>query len=378
MDNTPHQKNPEPSGENRDTRTKDDLSELRNLLLKPEQTQLERLQQRLDDPRQQAREVSRVLPEAILLRSKEDQQITQTLTPILEEAVKTSVKKNPRILVNAIFPVIGPAIRKAIANTLRGMVQSFSQMLDQSFSLKGLKWRIEAFRTGKSFAEVVLLHTLVYRVEQVFLIHRDTGIALQHVAARGVVAQDPDLVSSMLTAIQDFIRDSFGEDRDGAVDTLQVGEHTVWIEEGPLAILAVVIRGHAPPELRTTLQDVIETVHFEQEDELERMHHRYIGAPSPRAGEKATAAYRLRLMYLDRWSLWRPLTRYRTWQGPSGETVDGTNNGCERAIGWWVKERYRTMRGYKRRKSAVNVSRLLAWCGNHLERGGADLSLLIV
>jgi hypothetical protein len=71
------------------------------------------------------------------------------------------------------------------------------------------------------------------------------------------------------------------------------------------------------------------------------------------------------------------LTRYRTWRGPKGETVDGTNNGCERAIGWWVKERYRTMRGYKRRKSAVNVSRLLAWCGNHLQRGGADLALLV-
>lgn len=36
------------------------------------------------------------------------------------------------------------------------------------------------------------------------------------------------------------------------------------------------------------------------------------------------------------------------------------------------------MHGYKRRKSAVNVSRLLAWCGNHLERGGADLALLVV
>jgi hypothetical protein len=46
-------------------------------------------------------------------------------------------------------------------------------------------------------------------------------------------------------------------------------------------------------------------------------------------------------------------------------------------MGWWIKERYRTMRGYKRRKSAVNVSRLLAWCGNHLERGGADLALLM-
>lgn len=263
------EENTEASEEKNTVQRKDELSELRDLLLKPEQTQLEQVQERLDDPKQYAKDVSRVLPEAILIRSKKDEQITRTLTPILEDAVKASVRKNPKILVNTIFPVIGPAIRKAIATTLRGMVQSFSQMLDQTFSLKGLKWRLEAFRTGKAFAEVVLLHTLVYRVEQAFLIHRESGIALQHVAATGVAAQDPDLVSSMLTAIQDFIRDSFGEGRGSLVDTLQVGDHTVWIEDGPLAILAVVIRGNATPELRSTLQDVIETIHFEQEEELE-------------------------------------------------------------------------------------------------------------
>jgi len=115
----------------------------------------------------------------------------------------------------------------------------------------------------------------------------------------------------------------------------------------------------------------------QEEDELAEIHQRYTDAAPPRPGEKATLAYRLRLLFLDRWNLWRRLTRYRTWRGPKGETVDGTNNGSERAIGWWVKERYRTMRGYKRPKSAVNVSRLLAWCGNHLDRGGADLASLI-
>jgi len=110
--------------------------------------------------------------------------------------------------------------------------------------------------------------------------------------------------------------------------------------------------------------------------ELEALHYRYLAASPPGAGERATTAYRLRLLFLDRWNLWPRLTRYRTWQGPDGETLDGTNNGSERAIGWWVKERYRTMRGYKRPKSAVNVSRLLAWCGNHLNSGGADLALL--
>jgi len=125
------------------------------------------------------------------------------------------------------------------------------------------------------------------------------------------------------------------------------------------------------------LGQLIRTRRPEQQSELETMHQRYIAAAPPRSGERASLAYRLRLLFLDRWNLWPSLTRYRTWQGPRGETIDGTNNGCERAIGWWIKERYRTMRGYKRPESAVNVSRLLAWAGNHLERGGADLGLIV-
>jgi len=146
-------------------------------------------------------------------------------------------------------------------------------------------------------------------------------------------------------------------------------------EDGSLAAIGVTPE-QALADLRR-LGELILSRQPGEENKLEEMHHRYTGAVPPRQGDKATAAYRLRLMYLDRWNLWHPLTRYRTWQGPKGETVDGTNNGCERAIGWWIKERYRTMRGYKRPKSAVNVSRLLAWCGNHLERGGADLALLV-
>jgi hypothetical protein len=35
------------------------------------------------------------------------------------------------------------------------------------------------------------------------------------------------------------------------------------------------------------------------------------------------------------------------------------------------------MRGYKRTQSALNVSRLIAHCGNRLDRGGVDLAALI-
>jgi hypothetical protein len=96
-------------------------------------------------------------------------------------------------------------------------------------------------------------------------------------------------------------------------------------EDSSLAAIGII-----PEQARQDLRRLGELILRHQPDEeaeLEEMHQRYIAAVPPVAGEKATLAYRLRLMYLDRWNLWRSLARYCTWQGPKGEAVDGTNNG---------------------------------------------------
>ena len=125
------------------------------------------------------------------------------------------------------------------------------------------------------------------------------------------------------------------------------------------------------------LRQLIQARQPEQHTLLKELHRRYVGAPPPRKDQPASLAYRLRLLFLDRWNLWPRLTRYRTWHGPQDERPDGTNNACERAIGWWVKERYRTMRGDKRTASVLNVSRLIAWAGSGLDGGGVDLALVV-
>ncbi|MGD8494470.1 MAG: hypothetical protein PVH44_12745, partial [Desulfobacterales bacterium] len=246
----------------------DALNELRRLLLKPIQAQLDELQKRLDTPDLHARDVSRVLPEAISLRSQRDKKIEMALEPITEKTIKSSIRRDRKALVDALFPVMGPAIRRAIASAIQGMIQSFNQILEHSLSVNGLKWRLEALRTQKSFAEVVLLHTLIYQVEQVFLIHRESGLVLQHVVTKTVSADDPDLVSSMLTAIKDFVQDSFGGTAEETLETLRVGERSVWIEHGPHAVLAAVIRGNPPMELQNILKDALEEMHFKHREEL--------------------------------------------------------------------------------------------------------------
>ena len=87
---------------------------------------------------------------------------------------------------------------------------------------------------------------LAFQVEQVFLIHHQTGILLLHAAAEATTTRDPDLISGMLTAIQDFVQDSFRLTADQGPETFQIGELAVWVEQGPLAVLAAVVRGNPP------------------------------------------------------------------------------------------------------------------------------------
>jgi outer membrane protein OmpA-like peptidoglycan-associated protein len=247
----------------------DRFDELRSLIVGPEQRELRTLAAHLLDPSVQVRDVSRVLPDAIALRSN-DAQLTRVLAPTIEDALTASVRRDPRPLADALFPVMGPAIRKAIAHTLAAMMDSLNRTVEQSVSLRALQWRWTAFRTGKPFAEIVLLNTLQYRVEQVFLIHRETGLLLQHVSADAGAGQHADQISAMLTAIRDFVSDSFNTSGSDSLDALRIGELSVIVEQGPGAVLACVVRGMPPADVHATFESTLESIHLRFAPELEQ------------------------------------------------------------------------------------------------------------
>ncbi len=250
----------EPPDGNHDAQS---LAELRAIIVGPEQRELARLRARLDDPALRAEDISQIVAEAIAIRSKRDRAMLRTLQPMVEEALRISVERNPKFISDALYPIIGQAVRKAVAHALRGMVESMNHILERSFSWDSFLWRLEAARTGKSFGEIALMRSIRFRVEQVFLIHRETGLLLGHVAAKGAVVQDTDLVSGMLTAVQDFVRDSFTGGKSEELETMQVGEYTVWVLHGPQALIAGVVSGAAPPDLRTIFQRTLERIHSE-------------------------------------------------------------------------------------------------------------------
>jgi OOP family OmpA-OmpF porin len=237
-----------------------DLERLRLLLLGSDYIGLLALKNQLQDVNQYTARVASVLAEAIKLRSTENNSaLSQALLPSMEEAIERFITSDPQKMANVLYPVMGPAIRKSIHETLNQTLETFNQLLEQSLSPKSLSWRFDAWRTGRKYSEVVLMKTLVYQVEQVFLIHRETSLLLNHIVSEKAIAKDPDMVSSMLSAIQDFMADSFTDE--SSLNALRLGDLNVLIEQSPYVAIAAVVRGVAPANLRSLLIQTLETVH---------------------------------------------------------------------------------------------------------------------
>lgn len=248
------------------------IGKLRDLLFHEDLARIDALEARLKDLQISPETVAKVLAEAVQQSASKDDALSQALSSPVEESVKASVARNPQALSDALFPVMGPAIRKSINSAIESMLQSLNQTLEYGFSMQGLKWRLDAFRTKKTFAEIVLLNTLVYRVEQVFLIHKQTGVLLNHQSFNHNNDQDADVISGMLTAVQDFMRDSFSGESDQNVETLRLGSLEIIIKQSPDLVLAIVNRGNAPRSLHEDAEEALEKLQKTLYTDLKSFH----------------------------------------------------------------------------------------------------------
>jgi len=107
---------------------------------------------------------------------------------------------------------------------------------------------------------------------------------------------------------------------------------------------------------------------------LKIIYQRYSAAKAPKKRQRASLWYRMRNHVLRLWNHWARHTCYQEFLLRNDISVDQTNNKTEQIIGWNIKERYRTMRGYKRKQSILNVAMLTSWLRENPDL--QDMSLL--
>lgn len=121
------------------------FAELRSILTGPERRELVDLKAHLADREARAIQVREVLPEAIALIVS-DPHFVNALTPAVEQAIRVSARKDPRPLADALLPVVGRSLGKAMAQALTPLIT-----LGLAVLLVGGVWAFQAYRSRQQW-----------------------------------------------------------------------------------------------------------------------------------------------------------------------------------------------------------------------------------
>jgi len=214
--------------------------------------------------KQNARElVSDVITEALNDRQAADKSVDKVLQPVVETALERSLSSHSKQIIDKLYPLIGSLIRKSVSAFINDFLEKTNTLIENSLTPKSLIWRISAWRSGISFSQYVASKTFSFRAKQIFLIHRETGLLLHTTTEQSYANVDGDSVSAMLTAINDFVSDSFSEVKQEEQNLAQIktDNFTLLIKLGPSAILAAAVEGSPPESYSDMLQIQLEALH---------------------------------------------------------------------------------------------------------------------
>ena len=245
------------------------IEQIKDILFSNEKRALDALTRRLEKRESRVADIADVLPESLGRSNAESEKLVQSLRAPVEKCLKDSIARDPQNFADALFPVIGPAIRKSISEALKSFSETIHQAIEEKTSLKSIRWRMQAKKAGIPYHQFLIQKKLEYRVEHAYLIQPSTGLLIADAHRADAIRKDDEAISAMLTAIQDFVSESFGEGDEGTLNTADVGEHTLWTMRGPHAMLACVINGVPPRGLRDTFIENLESIHLQFPEALE-------------------------------------------------------------------------------------------------------------
>lgn len=106
---------------------------------------------------------------------------------------------------------------------------------------------------------MVIQRQMRVEIEEVFLVYRD-GVLIYHLSRSLSRDKDEDVLSGMLTAVQEFVRDAFvyGEHRE--LHLLDFGDYRIMIERGRTVYLAVVYSGKGSSLVRKRVRSVLDHI----------------------------------------------------------------------------------------------------------------------
>ncbi len=106
-------------------------------------------------------------------------------------------------------------------------------------------------------------------IDDVFLLYRRDGVLIKHETRRLRPDIDTDILSGMLTAVQQFVKDSFRGDEGEELNEMTVGQMHILIGRGKWLILAATITGGDMESMTSQIQACVKDMEDHHWDQLE-------------------------------------------------------------------------------------------------------------
>lgn len=194
----------------------------------------------------------------------DEEALARAITPLMHTAIRRQIQDARSEMIEALYPIIGALIGRSVTEAMRDLARQVDGRMRQGVDPRLLWWRLRARLGGVPDDALSLRTVLPFRVNEVFLIHRETGLLLFHASRQATSEADSEIISGMLTAIRDFASDAFGQGEAGELDEVQYGRHRILIETGRLSYLAVATDGVEPPGFRAELRHHLHAIERER------------------------------------------------------------------------------------------------------------------
>lgn len=210
------------------------------------------------------------------IRESRDE-MAEALGPVMGEAIRVQIRDSREEMVEALSPVIGETVQTAVSDFFRELQRNVDAQLRITFGGEGFLRGIWARLRGVSAGELAVRDSLPFAIREIFVIQHGSGLLLAQEHLFGDETTDSDLVSGMLTAVRDFVHDSFtpGQAASDELNEIQYGSLRILIQSGRAAYAAVVIDGVEPPGFRAHLRRLVTDLHLDYEKKLQA----YTGDP---------------------------------------------------------------------------------------------------
>ena len=235
----------------------DELYQIRKVILGDDINLLEEASRLIKDEDAFSTRMAAGLNDAIVTSDITSNKLSYGLRDPMLKSLAIAAQTRPEELSKSLAPIIGKAVVSAVAEAMRGINEQIEMMYTKSFTVKGLKWRLEAWRTGEPYTRIAMKNTHAFQIIQIAFLSKRQGKVLANFYGKGVLDQRDNNIDKQIELLENLSRSMLVTTVATDIKPVDANAQQIFVAHKPWSALAVVCWGEPPKEFTSGMLDLL-------------------------------------------------------------------------------------------------------------------------